>query len=275
MTRVTVVAALLSVVASTPVFAQCSDADRAALEKLDKDWSVATRTGDRAFLTSVLADNFMAVNPIGTTDKTTTIANAERNAAQLRANPNPQPAGTTDRYVISCTPVTATITHRNVGAVAAGSTTPPGYSRSVHFLEKRGNKWMAVSTTGHAINDQQQLVYLEMDWNDAIKAHDADWIAANYAPFASDVSSRTGVLQNRTQAMEDAKTDKTVFDALELSGLNTRVEGDVGLVTGINRVKGKDPQGKAFDMRVRFTDVFIKRDGRWQVWATQGTNIQQ
>ena len=36
---------------------------------------------------------------------------------------------------------------------------------------------------------------------------------------------------------------------------------------------GRDAQGKAMDRRVRFTDVYIKRDGRWQVWATQGTTI--
>jgi len=65
-----------------------------------------------------------------------------------------------------------------------------------------------------------------------------------------------------------------VYDLLELSDLNTRVEGDVGIVTGINRVKGTDSMGKAFDRRVRFTDTFIKQDGRWQVWATQGTTIQ-
>jgi ketosteroid isomerase-like protein len=273
MTRATALAAVLCVVASTPVFAQCSEADRSALEALDKAWSVATRTGDRAFLTNMLADNFMAVNPTGTVDKTTTIANTERNAAQNRANP--QPVGTTDRYVISCTPLTATITHRNVGGIAAGSTNPPAYSRSVHFLETRGNKWQAVSTTGHVLNDQQQLIYLEQDWNDAIKGHDGDWVSANYAPFASDISSRTGAIENRAQAIESAKTDKTVFDALELSGLNARVEGDVGVVTGINRLKGKDAQGKAFDRSIRFTDTFIKRDGHWQVWATQGTNIQQ
>jgi ketosteroid isomerase-like protein len=273
MTRLTAVAALLSVVASTPVFAQCTEADRTALETLDKAWSVATRTGDRAFLTSTLADNFMSVNSTGTVDKATTIANSERNAAQNRANP--QPVGTTDRYVISCTQATATITHRNVGAVAAGSTNPPTYFRSVHFLEKRGNKWQAVSTTGHALNDQQQLIYLEQDWNDAIKAHNADWVAANYAPFASDISSRTGAIENRAQAVESAKSDKTVFDALELSALNSRVEGDVGVVTGINRLTGKTADGKAFDRSVRFTDTFIKRDGRWQVWATQGTNLQQ
>lgn len=273
MIRATALAAVLCVVASTPAFSQCSEADRAALEKLDKDWSVATRAGDRAFLTSLISDDFMAVNPTGTTDKATTIANSERNAALNRAST--QAPGTTDRYVISCTPLTATITHRNVGSVAAGSTAQPGYSRSVHFLEKRGNKWQAVSTTGHAVNDQQQLIYMEMDWNDAIKAHNSDWVAATYAPFASDISSRTGAIESRAQAVESAKSDKTVFDALELSALNARVEGDVGVVTGVNRLKGKDAAGKAFDRSIRFTDTFIKRDGRWQVWATQGTNIQQ
>jgi ketosteroid isomerase-like protein len=45
------------------------------------------------------------------------------------------------------------------------------------------------------------------------------------------------------------------------------------IVTGINEVKGKDEQGQAFSRRTRFTDTYIKRDGRWQVWATQGTLI--
>jgi hypothetical protein len=32
-------------------------------------------------------------------------------------------------------------------------------------------------------------------------------------------------------------------------------------------------KGAAFDRKVRFTDTFVKRDGRWLVWATQGTAI--
>lgn len=272
MTRVAAVAALLSVVASTPAFAQCSDADRTALEAWDKSWSEATRRGDRAVLESYFADNYMAVNLVGTVDKATSITNAVQAAERNRANP--QTPAVADHYQISCTPLTATVTHRNVIPAAAGSTAAPGYSRSVHFLEKRGGKWQAVSNVGHPINDQQRLVYMELDWNDAAKRHDADWVEKNYAPFASDISSRTGGIENKAQAVESAKTDKVVYDFLEVSGLNTRVEGDVGVVTGVNHVKGKDAQGKPFDRRVRFTDTFIKRDGHWQVWATQGTLIQ-
>jgi len=101
-----------------------------------------------------------------------------------------------------------------------------------------------------------------------------DWTDRNYASFASDISSRTGGIETKSEAVASARSSKTVYDAVELSDLVARVEGDVGVVTGVNRVRGKDDQGKVFDRRVRFTDTFIKRDGRWQVWATQGTVIQ-
>jgi len=272
MIRAFAVAALAA--SFTPTFsaAQCSDADKAALITFDRTWADATQRGDRAFLDNAIADNYMAVNLIGTVDKATTIANAVRNADLARANP--QPSAVADHYVITCTPNSATITHRNVIPPAAGSTAGPAYSRSVHFLEKRGNRWQVVSNAGQPVNDQQQLVYMEVEWNEASKNRDGTWFERNYAPFASDISSRTGGIETKAQAVESAKTNKQTFDILELSDLNVRIEGDVGVVTGINHAKGRDAEGKPMDRRVRFTDTFIRRDGRWQVWATQGTEIR-
>ena len=40
---------------------------------------------------------------------------------------------------------------------------------------------------------------------------------------------------------------------LELSDLNVRVEANVAIVTGINRVKGRDAKGQAFDRKTSFT----------------------
>ena len=272
MTRLIAVAALLAVAVPSSGYAQCTDTDKAALEALDKAWGEASQRGDRAFLENIYADNYMAVNPAGTLDKATTVANTVRDAERNRANP--QPVTVPDRYVIACTPLTATITHRSTFTPPSGSMSAPFYSRSIHFLEKRANRWQVVSSTGHPLNDQMQLVYMELDWNDAAKNHDGTWFERNYAPFASDISSRTGGIETKAQAVESAKTDKRTYDVLELSELNTRVEGDVGVVTGVNHEKGKDAEGKPMDRRVRFTDTYIKRDGRWQVWATQGTTIQ-
>lgn len=272
MVRITAVAALLSAVASTSAYAQCSEAEKTTLEAMDKAWGEAGVNGDTAYLNKIYATQYMSHNAGGTVDKATTIANSATNAARNKADP--QPRGTSDYYVISCTPLTATITHRNVSAVPAGSSAVPTYGRSIHFLERRGNSWQVVSSTGNSVNDQQSLVYLEQDWNAAVKRHDSDWVAANYVSFASDISSRTGGIENRLQSIASAKNDKSVYESLDLSELNVRVEGDVGVVTGINRVKGKGADGKVFERRARFTDTFIKRDGRWMVWATQGTSIQ-
>lgn len=268
--RIAAIAALLSPIAATPLLAQCSQADKAALEAFDKSWGEATVSGDRGRMAPFLSDGYMAVNLTGTSDRQTIMAGAERAAQQNKANP--APPATPDRYVISCTPLTATITHRNTFIDPA--TKLPAYSRSVHFLEKQGNAWKAVSNTGHALTDQQQLLYMEQDWNDATMKHDADWVERNYASFATDISGRTGGIENKSQAVASARSSKWMYDVLELSELQARVEGDVGVVTGVNHVRGKDEQGKAFDQRFRFTDTFIKRDGRWQVWATQGTVIQ-
>jgi ketosteroid isomerase-like protein len=267
--RGTVVAACVTLLASSPLLAECSTADKAALETFDKTWGTASDHGDRAALSAMLADGYMSTSAIGTTDKATTINNTVKAADQAKVNPTA--ASTPDHYIISCTPLSATITHRSTSTDASGATT---YGRSIHFLEKHGSVWQVVGSMGHAVNDQLQLVYLEQDWNDATKRQDAAWVEKTYAPFASDVSSMSGGIESKSQAVASSRASKLVYDALDLSELNVRVEGTTGVVTGVNHVRGKDGQGKAFDRKVRFTDVFIKRDGQWQVWATQGTDIR-
>jgi ketosteroid isomerase-like protein len=267
-------AAALLMAAPAPAFVQCTEADRAALVAWDNAWSVATRAADRTFLESNLAPAYAAHGPLSTTDKATTIANAVRFAELRKANPNPPSAGVSDHFQVSCSGNTATITHRTVTPPAAGSTNPPGYSRSAHFLEKRGNQWQAVSSSGNALNDQGVLQYMELDWNDAAVKKDLAWFERNYAPFAFEVSSRDGKLTNRAASIESAKTDKTVFESLVMSDLNVRVDGDMAVATGVNHAKGRDAEGKPMDRKTRFTDTFIRKDGRWMVWASQGTEVK-
>ena len=37
-------------------------------------------------------------------------------------------------------------------------------------------------------------------------------------------------------------------------------------------LRGRDEQGEAFDLKLAFTDTYIKRHGRWLVWASQHTD---
>lgn len=272
MARVIAVAALLVLAIPARLTAQCSEADKAGLEALDKAWSVASANGDRAFLDNIHAPGYVGHGPFGMTDRATAIANALAAAERNRANP--QPAATADHFMISCTANTAVITHRTVGAQAPGSTNPPAYGRTIHFMEKKGNSWQAVSSTSHMLADGAVLAYMSRDWNDAIKKHDADWVEKNYAPYAFEVSALTGALENKAQSIESAKGSKMTFESLDLSDLAARVNGETAVVTGVNHVKGKDAAGKPLDLRVRFTDTYVKRDGRWMVWASQGTLVK-
>ena len=122
--------------------------------------------------------------------------------------------------------------------------------------------------------DQASLLEMERQWNQALKNHDAAWIEKNFAADATDTSSGNGALRSKTEDVAMMKADKTVYETLELSELKARVEGNAGIVTGINHLKGRDETGQEFDLRLAFTDTYIKREGRWQVWASQHTRIR-
>ena len=59
--RIVAVAALLSPLTAGPLLAQCSQADKTALEAFDKSWGDATVSGDRTRMAPFLGDNFMTV----------------------------------------------------------------------------------------------------------------------------------------------------------------------------------------------------------------------
>ena len=266
-------AVLVLVTASSPLYAQCSEVDRRELEQFDRAWGDATTRGDRPSLERIIADDFTGASYNGTIGKAATIDNAVQTAERNRANPQGAPRTTYDNYIITCTATSATLTHRNATTTAAGGRDRLTYSRSVHVLEKRGGRWQVVGNAGHALDDTGVLLYMENDWNQAIKNHDATWYERNYADDLTEIQARTGALQNKAQSIASTRADKTVFELLELSELAVRFEGSVAIVTGVNRLKGLDEQGQAFDRRFRFTDTFVKRDGRWLVWASQSTAI--
>ena len=266
-------AAFLLLLVSPLVCGQCSEADKQKLEAFDRAWGEAGQRGDQAFLQKVYADDYMNMTPTGSFNKTRALENAVRNAERNKTNPNPDKISH-DYYIITCGPNTATITHRNVTVAKVNGNDQTFYSRSVHFLEKRGNDWKVVSDAGSPLSDDGELLYMEREWNDADKKHDMAWFERNYDQDAIDISSRTGAMHRKADVLASMKDDKTVMDAMELSDMNVRIEGNTAVVTGINHVTGRDDKGVAFDRRVRFTDVFLKKDGRWQVIATQGTQIQ-
>ncbi len=254
-------------------FGECGDADKKALEAFDRAWGEAGVKGDRNALMAIYADDYTGLPAMQ--NKTQTIEAAMKAAERDRANPNMADKISHDNYMITCTPASAVITHRNIVTTknGAGGKEETFWTRSVHFLEKRGGKWQVVGNAGNGLDESAMLAYMEMDWNNADINRDMSWFEQNFAADYSSVSSRTAKIYTKAEELAEFKNDKSRDESAELSEMNIRVEGNMAVVTGVNHVKGRDEKNQPFDYRLRFTDTFIKRDGRWQVWATQGTRI--
>lgn len=265
---------ILIVATFATAFGECSDADKKSLEAFDHAWGNASIGGDRNALTAIYSNEYMGLPDM--LGKAATIDGAMAAFERNKANPNGANKVTYDHYLITCTATSATITHRNIVWTPIGSGGKPEtfYTRSVHFLENHNGKWQVVGNAGGALSDYDVIWYLEQDWNDATPKRDKDWFEKNYADDFTSISSTTGKLMNKAEDIADTMNDKGTVELTETSDMNVRIDRSTAIVTGIYRSKGKDDKGVAYDRRIRFTDTWVKRDGRWQAWSTAGTLIQ-
>jgi ketosteroid isomerase-like protein len=130
-----------------------------------------------------------------------------------------------------------------------------------------------VSKNPKELADEKLLLQMEHDWNEALKTRNMTWFEQNLAGDMTDIVSANGTLYTKEQDIESLKTDQTNYELMELSDMKVRVEGNAGIVTGVNRIKARDQEGQIVEVRFAFTDVYIKREGHWQVWASQHTRI--
>jgi ketosteroid isomerase-like protein len=109
------------------------------------------------------------------------------------------------------------------------------------------------------------LVEAEQTWAAALNRKDARAVACLLADEFEDADV-DGSLHSRSEAL--AKIPSKRPGTNQLSELRAHVEGDMGFTRGLATLT--DPSGKVI-ARVRFTDVFVYRDGRWQALAGQET----
>src|SRR5260370_41451712 len=105
------------------------------------------------------------------------------------------------------------------------------------------------------------------NWAVALSRRDAECDACMVAEEFEDAGVG-GSLQTRRQMLEHIPQRRPGVN--HLSEMRARVEGNSGFVRGLNTVE--DASGKVAS-RVRFTDVFIYREGRWQALAGQDTLV--
>ena len=81
-----------------------------------------------------------------------------------------------------------------------------------------------------------------------------------------------GSMQDKAQWMADAKSGALKIESSKNEDMKVRVYGDTGIVTYRSIDKGTF-KGMDISGQYRWTDVFIKRAGKWQIVSTQGSPI--
>ena len=119
--------------------------------------------------------------------------------------------------------------------------------------------------------DVAALTRLEAEWNNAHVQGDA---ASLGRIFADDmVVAVPGMrLLNKADSLAMFTAGRMKFDRYESSDTQSRVYGDTAIVTGRIR-RTRTIAGKSVDDDWRFTKVYLRRTGGWQVVSFHASNV--
>jgi len=118
---------------------------------------------------------------------------------------------------------------------------------------------------------EQALMQTEREWVDAAQKKDADtlnWILAEDWVGQGPTGAVT-----KAQTLAELKSGESKLDSITLGDMKVRVFGDTAVVAGTDdeksSYKGKDTSG-----HYTWTDVFVRRQGKWRAVASQSTRTE-
>ncbi len=121
---------------------------------------------------------------------------------------------------------------------------------------------------------EQELLKLEQDWTNANVKADFAFVDLILADDYVNTDFE-GVVKTKDQYIEGLKLGKElVISSMVTDEMKAYVYGEAAVVIGHNTVKGTY-QGTDFSIQYRWTDTWVKLDGRWQCVATAESMMAQ
>lgn len=115
--------------------------------------------------------------------------------------------------------------------------------------------------------DEAAVTAAEQQWLKSQQTNNTELLAPLLADKVVETTHDGKVLNGREAVVADAKTDN--WSSVTYTDLKVTVFGHTAIATGTFTGKGKDASGHALDVRVRFTDTWVKMPGgKWQCVAT-------
>jgi ketosteroid isomerase-like protein len=128
---------------------------------------------------------------------------------------------------------------------------------------------MLLGQTESGKNTEEELIRIEHEWSQADLKKDAaalnqilaeDWIGIDFE----------GRVITKALALKGIVSDAAALESTVLRDMKVRIYGDTAIVTGTDTEKG-EYHGKDSSGKYVWTDVFVRRDGRWQAVSSQST----
>jgi uncharacterized protein (DUF885 family)/ketosteroid isomerase-like protein len=105
----------------------------------------------------------------------------------------------------------------------------------------------------------------------AMVAQDVAALEPMLAPELRYVHSNAEV-EGKAQFLETIGSGRLRYLSIDVRELDVRRHGDAAIITGLISARGASSSGPV-DLELRYTDAYVNRDGRWQLFAWQSTRI--
>ncbi len=255
------------------------------LKLLEQLWAQAVAAHDVNAINRIEADDFVGTDPRGTvTHKPDDLEAARSDALRL-----------TDFKLedvkVNLYDGNAVLTGTTTFSGTAHDQTFGGSYRWTDVFVERDGRWQVVISQATTIappdapvpasaptppappivNDADTLEKLEQDWGEAIACHDVDFLERTEADDYT-YTGPDGIVSHKPDEIAGARAGFAQIESFKHRDIKSQVYGDTAVVTGATTLKGTAGDtdlGGEF----RWTDVFVRRDGRWQVVASQATAI--
>lgn len=115
-------------------------------------------------------------------------------------------------------------------------------------------------------NDAAYVRSLELKWTESYKQRQVDILSSLLAEDFV-ITIEDGSTYSKTGYISHSAESSVHVDVAEMSDLKVRMHGNAAVVTGAYHERGQS-DGKPYEYRDRFTDVWMKSGGKWQVVAS-------
>jgi len=118
---------------------------------------------------------------------------------------------------------------------------------------------------------EKEVMKVEEEFGEAMIKNDADRIGTLLADDWI-IIDPDGAIMDKARFLSAIRSGALAHEAMDSQEVRVRIYGTTAIVTALTSSKAKY-MGQEFSTRERATDVFVKRDDRWQCVTTQLTTF--